>query len=466
MAVQPGELAQSAPDDMRNSPLRRWLRDVLGLDRAIIFTVLARGWQSLAGLVTIALIARFLSPAEQGYYYTFGSLVALQIVFELGFSFVIQQMASHERAMLTISPDYRISGDPVAHARLASVLQKSVRWYSVAAVIMAIFLICAGLYFFTAHQQGLAQVRWKAPWCCVALAATLTFQIDPLLAFMEGCGYVANVARLRLMQAATGSLLAWLALLSHHGLFAPAMMIFGTASTALVWVYRHRRFLLGLLRHHPGEHRIRWGTEVWPFQWKIAVSWLCGYFIFQLFNPVLFAYQGPVAAGQMGMSLNVATALQAIAISWVNTKSAPFGAMIARKDYAQLDHTFFRSLWQSLVVCLTGGLVFLAGAIWLNQNQIPFAHRLLSPAALLLLFCATTINIAIFSEALYLRAHKQEKFLLNSILTASLVAASTLFFGRSYGAMGIISGYLTILVVVGLGLGTFTFMKYRKAWHA
>jgi hypothetical protein len=76
------------------------------------------------------------------------------------------------------------------------------------------------------------------------------------------------------------------------------------------------------------------------------------------------------------------------------------------------------------------------------------------------------VNIAIFSEALYLRTHKQEKFLLNSVLTASLVAASTLFFGRSYGATGIISGYLTVLVVVGLGLGTFTFMKYRKAWHA
>jgi hypothetical protein len=466
MAVQPGELAHSSTSDAHGHPFRRWLRDVLGLDRAIIFTVLARGWQGLAGLVTIALIARFLSPSEQGYYYTFGSLVALQIVFELGFSFVIQQMASHERALLTISPEYVISGNPVAHARLASVLQKSVRWYSAAAGFMAVFLIFAGLHFFAAHQQGSGLVGWKTPWCCVALAATLTFQIDPLLAFLEGCGYVANVARLRLMQAATGSLLAWLALLSHHGLFAPAMLILGTASTALIWLYSKRRFLLGLLRHHAGENRIRWGTEVWPFQWKIAISWLCGYFIFQLFNPVLFAYKGPVVAGQMGMSLNLATALQAIAISWVNTKSAPFGAMIARKDYARLDHTFFRAVWQSLGVCITGATIFLSGVIWLNREHIPFAHRVLNPLALGLLFCATTVNIAVFSEALYLRAHKQEKFLLNSVLTASLVATSTLILGRIYGAMGIVSGYLATVLVVGLGLGTFTFIKYRKAWHA
>src|SRR5271168_3122662 len=109
-----------------------WIRHTLGLDRAIAFTVMARVWSSSAGIVTVALIARFLSPAEQGYYYTFGSLVALQIVFELGFSFVIQQMASHERAHLDVSPDGLITGAEKAHARLASILQKTVRWYTVA----------------------------------------------------------------------------------------------------------------------------------------------------------------------------------------------------------------------------------------------------------------------------------------------------------------------------------------------
>src|SRR6202043_2940731 len=95
--------------------LRHWIRRVLGLDRAVGFTVLARFWSSAAGLVTVALIARFLSQAEQGYYYTFGSLVAMQMVFELGFSFVILQLASHERAQFSISSNYEISGDTIAH---------------------------------------------------------------------------------------------------------------------------------------------------------------------------------------------------------------------------------------------------------------------------------------------------------------------------------------------------------------
>lgn len=184
----------------RHRNTRLWLHEVLGIDKAIAFTILGRGWASVAGLVTVALIARFLSPAEQGYYYTFGSLIALQIVFELGFSFVILQMASHERAHLTFSPDGVISGDPVAHSRLASVLQKTIRWYTSAAVLLAAFLLTAGSHFFSAHQHGGENVSWRIPWYAAALAATLTFQLDPILSFMEGCGFVSNVAVLRFAQ--------------------------------------------------------------------------------------------------------------------------------------------------------------------------------------------------------------------------------------------------------------------------
>lgn len=445
---------------------RHALRTRLGIDRAIGFTILARGWSSFAGLVTVALIARFLSPEQQGYYYTFGSLIALQIVFELGFSFVILQMASHERAHLTISAAGAISGDTTAHARLASVLQKTIRWYTSAAVLLAIFLLTAGSHFFTTHQHGTGQVFWRGPWYAAALAATLTFQLDPILSFMEGCGFVSNVARVRLIQAMTGSLLAWFALAIHHGLFAPAMIIAGNAGVASAWLFRKRHLLFPLLRFPVGPHRIHWMQEVWPFQWRIAVSWLCGYFIFQLYNPVLFAYQGAVVAGQMGMSLSLANALQSVSVSWINTKAAPFGAMIARGEFEQLDHIFFRSLRQAFLVCCAGAVTICCLAFYLNWAHIAFARRLLSPVSLSILLVTTLINIIVFAEATYLRAHKQEKFLLNSVLGAILMGLSTWLLGKYYSASGVVIGSLLVAIFMGLPLGTYTFVKYRRLWHA
>src|SRR5215471_18270518 len=256
------EVTETALKIPRFAAMRHWMRRVLGIDHAVGFTVLARAWASAAGLVTVALIARFLSPAEQGYYYTFGSLVALQIVFELGFSFVILQLASHERSCLHISGNYEITGDSIAHARLASVLQKSVRWYSVGAVLVAATLVPSGFYFFATHQHA-DTVSWHLAWYFDAVLAALNFQLDPMLSFLEGCGYVSGVARLRFMQSVAGSLLAWAALGSGHGLFAPSMMLFGMASCSVLWLYRKRKLLFGLLRHDTKGNRIRWREEVW-----------------------------------------------------------------------------------------------------------------------------------------------------------------------------------------------------------
>lgn len=445
------------------------LRGVLGLDRAVAFTVLARGWSSLAGIGTLTLIAHFLSPAEQGYYYTFYSLVALQIVFELGFSVVILQTASHEAAHLSIADDGTVAGPMAPHARLASVLQKSVHWYTSAALVMAVILVPLGMRFFSKQaitHPSTHPVSWLFPWLLVVFATCLTFQIDPTFSFLEGCGYVSNVARTRLAQAILGTLMGWVALLLHQGLLAPGLIILGQALAGGFFVFGKRHLLIPLMRYNTGGHRIHWGTEVWPFQWRIAVSWLCGYLIFQLFNPILFAYRGPVEAGQMGMSMNVCGTLMSMAVAWMNTKAAPFGRMIALRDYKLLDHVFFQALMQS-----TGAAVLACAAVWativyLRIHHIAFALRLLPPLPLGLLMLATITNIVVFGEALYLRAHKQEKFMLISILGALWTAPAALLLGRYYGAYGIAIGYLWGCLVIGLGFGSYTFMKWRRIWHA
>ena len=47
----------------------------LGVDRAVAFTLFYRGWQLFANAAVLVLIARSLSPAEQGFYYLFFSIL-------------------------------------------------------------------------------------------------------------------------------------------------------------------------------------------------------------------------------------------------------------------------------------------------------------------------------------------------------------------------------------------------------
>ena len=445
-----------------SSPIRRFL----GIDRAVGFTIMARSWTILSGALTILLIARFLSPTEQGYYYTFSSLVALQTVFELGFSFVVLQLAAHESSRLQILESGRISGGDAAHSRLASVLQKSVRWYSVAAILMATALVIAGFRFFTLHAQSGAHVAWKLPWTCVVVAAIFTFQMDPVFSFLEGCGFVPQVARMRFTQAVAGTTLAWTALLAHHGLFAPAAIIFGQAGAGMVFLICKRHLLLPLLRRNPGSDIVSWRGEIWPFQWRLAISSFCSYFIFPLFSPVLFAYRGAAEAGRMGMSLTVSNSLAALALAWIYTKASPFGNMIARRDYATLDRLFFRTLVQSGALLLAGQSIVLATLYAVGPYFPHLTARMLPIPLFALLMFSIFLNHIALSEGVYLRAHKREPFLVLMIMMASLTACSTLLAGRLWGSAGVITGYLFFGGVFFSVGGTYIFIKQRRLWHA
>jgi hypothetical protein len=436
------------------------------MNRAIAFTVLARGWSTMAGVATILLIARFLSPAEQGYYYTFSSLVALQFVFELGFSFVILQLAAHESSNLVFNSTDEITGPESTQSRLASVLQKSVRWYSVAAAAMCVCVLPSGFWFFKSHAQSNLAVHWQAPWICVVFAATFTFQMDPVFSFLEGCGMVPEVAHLRFCQAILGNLLAWTAFLMHHGLFAPCMIITGQATAGAIFLFSRRKLLLRLFFRNTEGCVISWRAEIWPFQWRMAVSWICGYFIFQLFNPVLFAYRGAAEAGRMGMSLNISSALGAISIAWMSTKSSPFGQMIARRDFVTLDRVFFRTLLQSSILLVCGATVLLCGFLVVERDFPRLVSRVLPFPFLAVLFITTLCNHIVVSEAIYLRAHKQEPFLLQSILVAILTGSSTLIVGRFWGANGVVLSYFVCSGLFGLTCGTLIFTMKRKIWHA
>jgi len=443
------------------------LKHLTGVDRAIAFTVMARFWSATAGIVTVLLMARFLTPSEQGYYYTFFSIVALQVVFELGFSFVVLQLAAHERANVTFLPDGHIEGDPVSLSRLASVLQQSVRWYLSAGLLMAVALLPAGWFFFAAHQAGGAVVPWRLPWCLLVVAAMLAFQIDPVFSFLEGCGFISQVARCRLLQAILGSLLVWIAMAAHHGLYAPGLTILGQVVVGFAFLLssRFRPLIKNLLLYQVGEHYVGWRREIWPFQWKIAVTWLCGYFLFSLFNPVLFAFQGPIAAGRMGMSLSIATSMGSVAISWMNTKSSPFGSMIARGEIATLDRLFFRTLWQSTILLVVGVIAFIV-LVFIGSNSFPkLAMRVLPPWAFALLLLTTIMNHAIFSEGTYLRAHKREPFLWQAVTAAILVSCATLFLGKFWGANAITVGYFAITGCVSLPIATYIFIAKRREWH-
>ena len=448
------EVGRDTPGAFR-SFLRR-----LQVDRAVAYALFARAWQGLAGPVTLVLIAQNLTAEAQGFYYTFASLLALQSFVELGLSTVVLNVASHEWARLRLEQG-RIEGSAAARSRLVSLGRLIFRWYAVASAVFAVAVGTAG-YLFLAQQPS--ELDWQAPWLALVVLAALLLWALPFNSLLEGCNQVATVNYFRLTQAVASSLALWVALWLGAGLWAA---VIGTATSLArdlyLFLVRYRAFFGPFLRA-PEAGVIGWRQEIWPLQWRLGVSALFGYFAFSFFTPVMFHYHGAVAAGQMGMTWALATALQAIGMAWVQVKVPQFGVLIANRDYAGLDAIFFRTLSLAMTMLAAAGVALWLAVLALNAFEHPWAQRMLPPLPTGLFFVGGGMMVVSVALTAYLRAHKQEPLMPLSIAFGSMVGVLVWALGSRYAGTGAAVGYLAA-VVLALGWQVRIWQRCRREWH-
>jgi len=325
----------------------RWRRvlTLTGIDRAIGWSAAPHVWSILFGPLTVLLITTYLTVEEQGYYFTFNSIVALQTVFDLGLASVIQQFVSHERAFLEWQPDGTIGGNDLQKHRLASLLRFGLKWYAFTAGLLSAALLIAGTMLFALRPSGVT--GWERPWIAIALMAGPTLLLARSFAILEGCGAVAEVARVRMGQIVAGHLAGWGTLLAGGRLWSPAAADAAALIVGLLWIgHQWRHFFADLIRSTGSE--VSWRDEVWPFQWRTALSWTSNYFLMQVFTPILFLYAGAAEAGRMGMTLAIVTTLSGFSIVWLATKRPRLAMHVARREFVAFDRLFFPAAVRSI----------------------------------------------------------------------------------------------------------------------
>jgi len=403
------------------------LRRSIPSARATMYTLAARAVQIVGSLGTVLLIVKYTNAVQQGFYYALLSLASLQTVFELGFSFVILQMASHESAELRISIAGEIAGDEVSCSRLASLFGLILRWYFVCAAIFLLVMTPGGLLFFSWKSQSLLGSGIFWPWILAVAATSAMIFLNPMFSFFEGCGEIAPVARLRMQQAAGVTLTSWLIIRAGYPLFACAAVNLSWVALAAAFLVKRRALVRRLFRQKLSS-MVSWGSEIWPFQWKIAVAWICSY----------------------AMTLSICGYLQIVALACITPSAASFGRMVAQGNLAELDGTFSRTLRSAWLV-FAGLTAACLGCITLVQGVAPgIATRIESPALIAALIVAFAAGFQVQALAVYLRSYKREPFLLLSLVSAMVATGLGLVLVPSMGCSGVVLSLGVSNIIVAL----------------
>lgn len=429
------------------------------IDAAIVMTLIQRTWGVGAGLVMVLLTSTLFSREMQGYYYTFNSLIALQAFFELGLNFVLIQFVSHDIIAFDgiVDPAERQK----AIDRIGSLYLSVRRWFAVSALLFAVFIGLGGLWFLGREATHVALVEWAGAWVLVVVAASVNLYYSPQLAIAEGTGKVGQIARLRTFQSMAGYLMCWAIILVHPTLFAVAAISIASALSNGWWIARHSGVPAIAAEVSADPASYSWRHDILPLQWKIGLSWMSGYLLYQVFTPLTFAHRGAAEAATIGLSIAMFSNISLIAMSWLSASTPALSGLVARGERRTLRQRFRTLFLQSfafqVIACAGLCIVVAIGRRW----QLPVMDRFLPVGDLALLGVTSCCNMVIFALATFMRIHKEEPMLWNSLICGALVAIVT-WFTSFYGAQTVVLGYFAI--ILGLSL-PWAGLLFRRYWY-
>jgi len=404
--------------------------------------------QAGTGFITAILVTIFLSPEEQGYFFTMGSLLSSYTLLDLGLSSLLIQVSARYFSGLEWGKNGEVSPANIQKSNFLALVHWTVRWYTFAGFATLILAPIGYAYFYFAKTTD--HVAWQLPWAAIVLSIAISMPGIGFLAILEGTGRIKATYALRIAHYILGALMAWTLLLSGKGLFAQAMAPVAIAVVVFYWVKTQYGLLIKACLHE--ESSFSWKRDLWPQHKRVAITWFSNYLFLHIPTPVVFYFVGAKAAGQMGLSMTVANVLGAISMSWVTAITPRLTTLVAQGKLVEGRALFRRGLLIALLLLLLGSIFFVGLAMLVQGNN--FAVRILSPSHLALLFLVFIGFHTLNALSIYFRAFKQEPFAVPNLLTTVTIFIGSCLMAQNYGVTGVIgimaSAYLILSIYVTL----------------
>lgn len=414
----------------------------------------------IRGPIVMLLIPMFLTEVEQGYWYTIGSLSALSTFADLGFGTLVGQFSAHEFSKLRFDKNLRYEGEKNDIERIASLYKYVLKWALCVCVIAYPVIMGVGIAVLNTHGE---MSSWIIPWIIYMLAGGLSFIVRISLSFFEGCNLISKIQTNYTIAALVLTCVTIGMLVGKCGLYAlaiPSVISFLINFVLMLIVFRHA--IIQLLKTKV-VHNYHWGRNFLSLIWKYAISWASGYFIFQIYTPLAFMVYDPVMAGKVGITMTLIQACFTIA----NTFNAMFvpkiNIFVANREWGKAEGLCKKGLLLSMPLYVLGATIIMLG-LGLGQGRIALFDRFLPVTIVAVLIIAWFLQIPINTIATYGRAHKQEPFLVMSVVGSLFIFGSTVLIVFFLPINYIFAGF-ALSNVVSAVIFVMMYLKLKDKWH-
>jgi hypothetical protein len=419
-----------------------------GVDRVFAVNLATRLWMLLFGPIVLGVIIHKLSIAEQGFYYTFLSLIGLSVFLDMGFTRAVQVFTSHEFASLNLLRGKPMEGSAVHRQRMADFGKAILLVHLILAVVAGVIIALVGEFMF--RREANAAVAWHGPWWSLSFAAAASFVTVPMSTMLEAAGHVPQMAWAKFARQVTTNLILVGALWSGQGLSASAISAWvGFALMMVLMVFPYAPFWRQLLdgRAREGFKLLR---ELAVYQVRIAVSWAAGYFIFSIMTPIAFYALGAEDAARMGLTWQVMGLVSSIAFSVIQTKTPTLGTLVGQGRSDEALSINQRATRGALFIAAAGYLAILFGLGVIREFPnlgwpallTKGASRMLPLVPIALLALAELGKLQMLGVFSFVRTLKVEPFTTMLVTLAVAVPLACWALAANFGVEWLCFGYV------------------------
>lgn len=411
--------------------------------RHILINLMLRSASLISSVLLVIGVTTQLSSGGQGIFYYLQSLAALSFFFDLGVGFVLAHLAGNARHKRG-----RADGSHQAENwdEISAVAHFGLKWLLCAAILYTIVVSSIGL-------SGLGKVVGLSGsdvflWALLVAANAGNIILSNALSFFEGLGYASKTSLPRFAQAFLNAALFFGLVTQEPDPYSIGISMAVSvlcAATISLLILREPIRSITSAKH---ASSIPWKTDVLPFQWRIAVSWLTGYFMFQAPTLAIASAGKLDDAGRFGLSMQIFLAIISVAQVYLTFGIVRWAGYFGQKRPKLAYREYLVSLAATATIVLVSGIGLIIAVEFILPAQL--AERVLEQRQLILLLAGTLGFQLFMCSNFYFRAQLEERLWSISILGGLMMVLGWWRLGTSIDAFSA----STLYCVVGLILGT------------
>lgn len=387
-----------------------YIREIIK-DRLTLYSLIGTSWRVLFAPFSLFLVARNLSPEQQGFFFLFFSIAGMQQIIEAGFSHTIIQSISHAMEGVRFE-NHVLTGDSENLSRIREAMRLGFSWF----LLVCIFCICviypSGLFIIGKDHWDSYDI-WLIPWSIFIFVFSLNVLLYPVNLFFEGILKLDFIYRNRLVIRIFESVFFVIALYFGMGLYS--VISFSLASlliNSIVLFFPNIKQFKEYIFKFPSKEYMK---QTFKWQLKVSTVWCTGYFYWQLPAVILFSWFGPVLSGQYNMTITLINSIKNIGQVFLTTKAALIGYMRENGKFEEA-YALYRKCSKSAYIIYFLGL-FILLMVWFLLPDFVLWKRVLPMNQSLVLFFTQALSLVTVTQAVFARCCKDEPFFWLSMFT-------------------------------------------------